>query len=60
MFAVTCVTCRSTLVTTRRIRDPEVQQMEDHLRDRHPDLEFDPPSPLGWILEHYWVTRSEG
>ena len=55
VFAVTCARYRATLLTTRRISDPELQQMENHLRVRHPDLRLGTTAASGQVLDHFRV-----
>ena len=59
VFAVTCAKCHVTLLTTPRITDPELQGMEKHLRQRHPDVRLSGVPALGEVLDHYRVTPSQ-
>ena len=57
-FAVTCAKCQVTLLTTARISDPELHEMERHLRLRHLSLRLSAAPPPGEVLDHYRVTPS--
>jgi len=59
VFAVSCAKCRVILLTTPRITDPELQGMEKHLRQRHPDVRLSGVPALGEVLDHYRVTPSQ-
>ena len=56
VFAVTCAKCLVTLLTTARITDPELREMERHLRTRHLSLRLSAAPALGEVLDHYRVT----
>jgi len=58
VFAVTCAKCLVTLLTTARITDPELREMERHLRTRHLSLRLSTSPAPGEVLDHYRVTPS--
>lgn len=58
VFAVTCAKCLKTLLTTTRIIDPELREMERHLRTRHLSIRLSPAPAPGEVLDHYRVTPS--
>ena len=58
VFAVTCAKCHVTLLTTRRIADPELHEMEHHLRRQHLSLRLSAAPAPGEVLDHYRVTPS--
>ena len=60
-YAVECVHCQETLLTTAQIGDAEARIMADHLEIRHPTVleaavAFDDPG-LADILLHVRVTN---
>ena len=57
-FAVTCAKCLVTLLTTARITDPELREMERHLRLRHLSIRLSAAPAPGEVLDHYRVTPS--
>ena len=61
MYAVECVHCQETLLTTAQIGDAEARIVADHLETRHPAMldsifDFDDPG-LTEILHHVRVTN---
>ena len=59
VFAVTCVHCRETLLTTPRIGDGEVQRLEQHLRACRPDALPAKDPALRHILAEFRVTPAD-
>ena len=60
IYAVECVHCQETLLTTGQIGDPEARIVADHLETRHPAVldaavDFDDPG-LAEMLHHVRVT----
>ncbi len=61
IYAVECVHCQETLLTTAQIGDAEARIVADHLETRHPAvlktaIDFDDPG-LTEILRHVRVTN---
>ena len=61
IYAVECVHCQETLLTTTQIGDTEARIVADHLETRHPAVlgaavVFDNPG-LAEILHHVRVTN---
>jgi hypothetical protein len=61
MYAVECVHCQETLLTTAQIGDAEARIVAAHLETRHPAVlegavDFDDPG-LAEILHHVRVTN---
>ena len=61
IYAVECIHCQETLLTTAQIGDAEARIVADHLEIRHPAvleaaLAFDDPG-LAEILHHVRVTN---
>ena len=61
IYAVECVHCQETLLTTARIGDAEARIVADHLETRHPTVlgtvvDFDDPG-LAEIFHHVRVTN---
>ena len=61
IYAVECVHCQETLLTTTHIGDTEARIVADHLETRHPAVlgaavVFDDPG-LAEILHHVRVTN---
>jgi len=61
IYAVECVHCRETLLTTARIGDTEARMVAEHLDTRHPTVldtavDFDDPG-LARIFRHVRVTH---
>jgi len=54
-FSVTCAKCLATLLTTARITDPELGEMERHLRTRHLSIRLSAAPAPGEVLDHYRV-----
>jgi hypothetical protein len=60
VYAVECVHCQETLLTTAQIGDAEARIVAEHLESRHPavletPVEFDDPG-LEELLHHVRVT----
>jgi hypothetical protein len=60
IYAVECVHCHETLLTTAQIGDAEARTVADHLETRHPAVleaavAFDDPG-LAEMLHHVRVT----
>jgi hypothetical protein len=60
-YAVECVHCNETLLTTAQIGDDEARIVADHLETRHPAVleavvDFDDPG-LAELLHHVRVTN---
>jgi len=61
IYAVECVLCQETLLTTAQIGDAAARIVADHLETRHPGVldaavDFDDPG-LAEILHHVRVTN---
>jgi hypothetical protein len=61
IYAVECVHCQETVLTTVQIGDAEARIITDHLETRHPAVldaavEFDDPG-LAELLHHVRVTN---
>ena len=61
IYAIECVHCQETLLTTGQIGDSEARFVADHLEARHPEVleaavAFDDPG-LAEILHHVRVTN---
>jgi hypothetical protein len=61
IYAVECVHCQETLLTTAQIGDAEARIVADHLETRHPGVlegpvDFDDPG-LAEIFHHVRVTN---
>ena len=61
IYAVECVHCQETLLTTAQIGDAEAGIVADHLETRHPEVldaavDFDDPG-LAELFHHVRVTN---
>ena len=60
IYAIECVHCQETLLTTAQIGDTEARIITDHLETRHPGVleaavDFDDPG-LAKLFQHMRVT----
>ena len=59
VFEVVCKGCGRSLMTVERLRDPEIDVLEAHLRACCPSEPLGDAPPLGEVMRHVRVTTAE-
>ncbi len=60
LLRVSCRQCGRYIINVRRLGEPELAQLGDHVRQLHPDERLPANAALADVLQHYLVDEEDG